>query len=181
MSDEALKALYDNAPSGQFTLGDIKIMAREMEKLQPGDTYVEIGVQGGRSLWIAKQLAKEGVNIIGIDIDPHTPSDPNVIFIQGNSREVYKTWDKGEIKLLFIDGDHSYEGVKADVENWYPLVSSPGTILFHDFRADITPVIRAVSEFADNHPQHLWEYYSIFSWLKPEDRYDDSWMAVLWK
>ena len=99
MSDEALKALYDNAPSGQFTLGDIKIMAREMEKLQPGDTYVEIGVQGGRSLWIAKQLAKEGVNIIGIDIDPHTPSDPNVIFIQGNSREVYKTWDKGEIKL----------------------------------------------------------------------------------
>ena len=52
--------LYRDAPSGQFTLGDIKILAREMEKLEAGDMYFEIGIQGGRSLWIARQLAKEG-------------------------------------------------------------------------------------------------------------------------
>ena len=178
MSDKELKTLYDNAPSGVFTLGDIRILAREREKLKPGDMYFEIGVQGGRSLWIARQLAKPGVLVGGVDLAPFTPGEGQ-FFIQGDSKEVYKTWDKGPIKLLFIDGDHEYEGVKADIENWYPLVES-GTILFHDYRSDIQGVVHAVSEFADSHRQHRWEFYSDFSWLKPEDRYEASFMAVLW-
>ena len=62
-------------------------------------------------------------------MDVHTPSDSSVFFIQGDSKEVCKTWDKGEIKLLFIDGDHSYEGVKADWENYGPMCKVVG---FHD-------------------------------------------------
>tara|TARA_Y100000593_G_scaffold89252_1_gene173127 strand:+ start:544 stop:1155 length:612 start_codon:yes stop_codon:yes gene_type:complete len=35
--------------------------------------------------------------------------------------------------LIFIDGDHSYEGCKADLENWWPKVK-PGQILCgHDY------------------------------------------------
>jgi len=34
--------------------------------------------------------------------------------------------------LLFIDGDHSYDGVRADFENYAPLVRPGGLIAFHD-------------------------------------------------
>ena len=36
------------------------------------------------------------------------------------------------IDLLFIDGDHSYNGVKKDFEMYSPLVAKDGTIAFHD-------------------------------------------------
>jgi len=36
------------------------------------------------------------------------------------------------VDLLFIDGDHSYEGVKSDFEMYSPLVRSGGVIAFHD-------------------------------------------------
>ena len=38
--------------------------------------------------------------------------------------------------LIFIDGDHRYEGVKRDFENFRPLLSKRGVILFHDVDPD---------------------------------------------
>ena len=37
-----------------------------------------------------------------------------------------------QIDFLFIDGDHSYYGVKSDYEMYGPLVRSGGIIAFHD-------------------------------------------------
>lgn len=39
---------------------------------------------------------------------------------------------KEKIDFLFIDGDHSYEGAKADVESWLPLLRSGGVLVMHD-------------------------------------------------
>lgn len=36
------------------------------------------------------------------------------------------------LELLFIDGDHSYEGAKADFERWGAFVRPGGHLLFHD-------------------------------------------------
>lgn len=38
----------------------------------------------------------------------------------------------GPLDFLFIDGDHSYDGVKADFEMYSPLVRPGGMIAFHD-------------------------------------------------
>lgn len=38
-----------------------------------------------------------------------------------------------EINLLFIDGDHSYEGVKADWETYKHFLSSGAIVIFHDY------------------------------------------------
>jgi cephalosporin hydroxylase len=40
------------------------------------------------------------------------------------------------LDLLFIDGDHSFEGVAADFNNYSPLVKNNGLILFHDIVPD---------------------------------------------
>jgi predicted O-methyltransferase YrrM len=41
-------------------------------------------------------------------------------------------WSRGPIRLLFIDGDHSYEASKADYEAWRPHMTPGGLIAFHD-------------------------------------------------
>lgn len=35
--------------------------------------------------------------------------------------------------LVFIDADHSYEAVKADIEAWWPKVKIGGILAFHDY------------------------------------------------
>jgi predicted O-methyltransferase YrrM len=37
-----------------------------------------------------------------------------------------------EVDFLFIDGDHSYNGVRADFENFAPLVRPGGLVALHD-------------------------------------------------
>ncbi len=43
------------------------------------------------------------------------------------------------IDVLFIDGDHSYVGVKADWDNFIPHLSPFGVVLFHDTTWDLQP------------------------------------------
>lgn len=39
---------------------------------------------------------------------------------------------KNKIDFIFIDADHSYEAIKADFENWSPLLALPAIVVFHD-------------------------------------------------
>lgn len=56
---------------GGFGPADMAVMKEECEKLKPGDIYVEIGVDEGRSARVAHEYAPEGVYKIYIDI--HDP------------------------------------------------------------------------------------------------------------
>lgn len=52
--------------------------------------------------------------------------------ITNDSIQVAKKWES-EIDLLFIDGDHTFEGVYSDLLHWVPHVKVSGTILVHDY------------------------------------------------
>jgi len=54
---------------------------------------------------------------------------PYWTFMEGDSKTL--PWNK-EIDVLLIDGNHSYEGVKADYERFEPFVKEGGIILLHD-------------------------------------------------
>lgn len=61
------------------------------------------------------------------------------------------------IDFLFIDGDHSYEGVKQDWEMYGPLVREGGIIAFHDalYHADKTEEVDLLwKELKYNHLNH---------------------------
>ena len=40
--------------------------------------------------------------------------------------------DAGSVDLLFIDGDHSYEGASRDVSHWLPSLRPGGILVLHD-------------------------------------------------
>jgi hypothetical protein len=45
---------------------------------------------------------------------------------------VKKLIPPGGLDFLFIDGDHTLEGVRSDYDMYSPLVKPSGTIIFHD-------------------------------------------------
>ena len=60
-------------------------------------------------------------------------------------------FEDGELDFVFIDGEHSYEAAKADIETWWPKVRSGGILMGHDYDRQRFPgVCRAVDEFAQS-------------------------------
>lgn len=48
------------------------------------------------------------------------------------AEETFGGFSRQPVDFLFIDGNHSYEGVKADYQYYSPLVRPGGVIAFHD-------------------------------------------------
>jgi MMP 1-O-methyltransferase len=65
---------------------------------------------------------------------------------EGDSADV-SGWS-APIRLLFIDGDHSYVATKRDFEAWRPFVMSGGLICFHDYMQPHAH-LQGVTEFID--------------------------------
>lgn len=58
------------------------------------------------------------------------------------------------LDAVFIDGDHSYDAVKADLEFWWKKVKHGGCILGDDYAVH-PPTKQAVDDFAMNHELKL--------------------------
>jgi len=52
------------------------------------------------------------------------------------------------LDFVYIDGNHSYDFVKKDIENYYPKVRKGGIIGGHDFSGNHIDVSKAVIDFA---------------------------------
>lgn len=146
-----LEALDLKANLGAFSTFDMEILVPEVEKLKPGQVYLEVGVDKGKSLSVARMVAKEGVEVDGVDLR-EDPKVPGTTFFQKDSQDPWtpKIVSR-KINVLFIDGDHTYEGCKADIDVWYPHMVKKGVMLFHDCDATSPGVVRAVREFAAEH------------------------------
>ena len=72
---------------------------------------------------------------------------PNVTFIQKKSENAAPDIPNN-IDFCYIDGNHSYESVKTDIELYYPKIKVGGLIGGHDFESRFVGLCSAVLEFA---------------------------------
>lgn len=138
----------------------------ELARSGPGEgAIVNIGhFLGGSSIILAKgSKQKNREKIHSFDIREY-PTAENlfsknqvedwIIFKEKNSEDAAREWGKRKdpgIRLLFIDGDHSYEGCKRDIVNWVPYLVPGGIIALHDYcnvseGVDFASIVRAVYE-----------------------------------
>ena len=73
-----------------------------------------------------------------------------IYFRLAKSEEASKMFRNNYFDFIYIDGDHSYEAVKRDIDLYYPKVSEGGVLGGHDFCGSCPGVCRAVIEFCDD-------------------------------
>lgn len=151
---------------GHVGLNEGYLMFKIAKSLKDGAVILEIGAFKGKSTcFIAKGIGSKRIQFYTIDTwfndggmreakedtFPHflkntAPFKDRIIPLRGYSYEIRKTWpDEKMIDLLWIDGDHSYEGVKRDIQDWLPLLKRNHVVCFHDYR-DAPGVRNAVEE-----------------------------------
>jgi len=116
---------------------------------------LEIGTARGGTLFLLTKLSHPNAHIISMDLPGgiHGGGYPSsriplyksfssygqkITLIREDSHKismlnrVKDILKKEKLDILFIDGDHTYEGVKKDFEMYSPLVRKSGLIIFHD-------------------------------------------------
>jgi len=122
-----------------------------LRELQP-ECVREIGSYRGGTLALFCQVVAPNARILAIDLN-FKPEQIKVLrhfahrgqritFFKGDShapetRERVKRWlGVHQLDFLFIDGDHSLDGVTRDFEMYAPLTRAGGVIAFHDIVPD---------------------------------------------
>lgn len=129
-------------------------LAREIYG-QNARTMMEIGTANGGTLFTACRLVKEDALIISLDLpsgafgggypewkmpiySSFARKNQQIHLLRADSHtneslnEVKKILGNRQLDYLFIDGDHTYKGVKQDFEMYSPFVRKGGIIAFHD-------------------------------------------------
>ena len=126
-----------------------------VEELRPA-MVLEIGTQSGGTLYCWCRLADADATIVSIDLPQGKfgggyteeraqemmslfPTEGQQLhLLRADSHEpstleqLKSILDGRQLDLLFIDGDHTYEGVRKDFEMYSPLAAEGGAIVLHD-------------------------------------------------
>lgn len=154
-----------------------------LENLKP-EYSIEIGTYKGGSLQV---LSKYSKNVYSIDIDSEPKQTlknqfDNVIFKVGKSHNVIKSVveeiesKNGKLNFILVDGDHSKNGVKKDLESIlshnykYPL-----TIILHDsFNPQCRLGMKSIDYSKYNSIDHIDLDY-IHGCFSPNKNYKEMW------
>lgn len=154
-------SLNSPAISPLQTRSEIVEYARMVDELRP-KTILEIGTYRGGTLFIHSRLAAPRATLISVDLPgswlgncwrwAHAPifkrftrEGQTLHLLRADSHRqetlsaVTRLLDGRPLDLLFVDGDHSYSGVRADFEMYSPLVRPGGIVAFHDIAEQPLP------------------------------------------
>ncbi len=139
---------------------DAFLLYQLASRSDPPGRAVEVGSAWGRSTVFLAAGSRRAVGNRVLAIDPHTgddlyladeglgPMNSYAEFLANLERLGVSEWvepvvatsadaaasvPREPIRLLFIDGVHTYEGVRDDIEAWVPRVSPGGFVVFDDY------------------------------------------------
>ncbi|HUJ10135.1 MAG TPA: class I SAM-dependent methyltransferase [Verrucomicrobiae bacterium] len=174
---------------GQVSPNELRILIELAKKVPASNVIVEIGTYRGRSAVALALGAQLGSGARVYAIDPHVtfkgvkggqfgPPDMAALYANLAKAGVGETvavvclpslipaqaWRGRDVGLLWLDGDHSYEGVRADFDAWFPLVIHDGMVAFHD--VDAPGVKQLLNEVARDGRVEFVGNVERLSWLR---------------
>ena len=155
--------MMENLPFTHLSATDKSVLARLAKQMPAGAACLEVGSYlGASAIIIARSLPpgsrlfcvdtwqndgmSEGVRDTFAEFKANTSELSGIITpIRAASADAAASYE-GEIDFLFIDGDHSYEGCKTDLEAWISKAREGATVVFHDvlWAEGVQRVIREV-------------------------------------
>lgn len=135
-------------------------------------TVLEIGTGRGGTLFLLARAAREDALLVSVDAPDATGfgSRPEyaararlyrsvgrrtqrVVFLAADSHHadtlarVRHILAGRSVDVLFVDGDHTFDGVASDFRMYAPLVRSGGLVAFHDIVPGPAEIVGGVPEF----------------------------------
>lgn len=148
-----------NQSTGEQVTGIIELISYIHERIDD-KIWLEIGSNIGESTLIISSFPH--INKLYC-IDPFYEEEQYIQFkqrikhklskieiIRKKSEEIYSSFTD-KIDVIYIDGNHSYESVKNDLEFSYNIVRRNGFICGHDYSKAFDGVVHAVNEFIIKH------------------------------
>lgn len=142
-----------------------------LDRLAPGGVMAEIGVdRGDFSLEILTRCKPAKLHLFDIDLsrlsNPAIKAElaaetARVMTHAGDSATNMAKMPDGYFDMVYIDGDHEYQGVMRDIEATLPKLKPGGAMIFNDYTVWSATsmyhcgVARAVHEFCLNNP---WKF-----------------------
>jgi len=164
------KALAGPDPN-PMTVDEVDALKTLCRMLPSNPVIIQIGAERGCST-LAMLEERPDAFILSLDIGERPEERKNleragldwtrVVRGLGRSQNIGLHWPRGwRCDLLYIDGDHRYEGIRRDIEVWVDAVHEDGIIAFHDYIPDPPPhiigrVARAVDELMAGYEEIQW-------------------------
>lgn len=148
---------------------EIESLLRYLQPLRPR-TVLEIGTDRGGTLFLFATISEDDALLVSVDL-PLGPfgggyakrrgrlyrafarRGQRIELLRQDSHDpptveaVARILEGRLVDLLFIDGDHSYEGVAADLRLYSPFVRDGGSIVFHDIAPGPAKHVGGVPQF----------------------------------
>ena len=87
--------------------------------------------------------------------------NPVVVKIRMKSHEAKKLFDDESIDFIYIDGNHQYDAVRQDLEDYGRKIKTGGVIAGHDYNSPAWPgVTKAVDEYIECKPDKTYVDFS---------------------
>lgn len=123
-------------------LAELLTLAAICRHKRPGRVF-EIGTHTGSSTLEMAINVPDQTEILTLDLEPsetigsayrNTEYSSKIRQLYGNSVTFDYAPFLGKVDLVFIDGDHTYDGVNSDTEKAFELLRPGGVIVWDDYR-----------------------------------------------
>ena len=106
---------------------------------------------------------KDGYNIVQIDnmelvyneIKEKYKDTTEVEVIRSSSVEYLNNCENDTFDMIYVDADHSYQGVTNDLKIAYHKLKDGGFLMGHDYVGSFYEVVTAVNDFCRNYEQKI--------------------------